>query len=77
MVVRYIVTRPIMGLFERSTRRPEARVSRRWWEHTGIDLKGGNKRAVESTTDSESYLGVEDSSGASDLSGVEWGGSEE
>ena len=31
MVAQYIVTRPILDLCERATRRPGVRVSRRWW----------------------------------------------
>ena len=53
MVAQYIATRPILDLCERATRRPGARVSRRWWEQDGIDLEGAKKRAVETTTRSE------------------------
>ena len=38
-VAQYIATLPIMDLCEQATRRPGARVSRQWWEQTGIDLK--------------------------------------
>ena len=80
-VVQYIATRPILDLCERSTRRPGARVSRRWWEQAGIDLEGVKKRAAveaEEATDSESDLdsGGEELSGASGSSGVEWSGAE-
>ena len=44
MVAQYIEMRPILDLCERATRRPEARVSRRWWEQAGIDLEGAKKR---------------------------------
>ena len=37
-VVQYIATRLIMDLFEMATRRLVVRVSRRWWEQSGIDL---------------------------------------
>ena len=38
-VAQYIVTRPILDPCERATQRVEARVSRRWWDQEGIDLK--------------------------------------
>ena len=44
-VAQYIPTRPMLDLYERSTRRPGARVSLWWWEQSGIYLEGGNKRA--------------------------------
>ena len=73
MAMQYIVTRPIMELCERSTRRPVVRVSRQWWEQARICLEGENKRAAEATTDSDSELdsdlGGEDSCGASGSSG--------
>ena len=43
-VAQFIATRPILDLCEHATRRPGARVSRRWWEKTGIDLKGARER---------------------------------
>ena len=50
-------------------------MSWRWWEQSGIDLEGGNKRAAEAATglysESDSDLGREESSGASGSSGVE------
>ena len=49
-VAQYIATRPIMDLCERATRRPGARVSRRWWEQASIELEGTKKRATEATT---------------------------
>ena len=45
-VAQYILTRPILDLCERSTRRPGFRVSQRWWEQDGIYLEGGKKRAA-------------------------------
>ena len=39
-VAQFIATRPILDLCEQATRRPGAGVSWRWWEQTGIDLKG-------------------------------------
>ena len=81
MVAQYIATWPILDLCERSTRRPRARVSWRWWEQDGIDLEGAKERAEEAAMDSESYLdsnsGKEELSGASGSSGAEWSGAEE
>ena len=45
MVAQYIAKRPILELCKRATRRPGARVSRKWWEQAGIDLEGARKRA--------------------------------
>ena len=60
MVVQYIVTRPILDLCERSTRRPGERVSRRWWEHDGIYLEGAKKRAAAAAElDREETIGEE------------------
>ena len=36
-VAQFIATRPILDLCEKATRRPGARVARRWWEQTRID----------------------------------------
>ena len=44
MVSHYIVTRTIMGICEATVRRPETRVSKRWWKEEGLDL--GEDRAV-------------------------------
>ena len=81
MVAQYIATRPIMDLCERSTWRPGARLSWRWWEQDGIYLEGENKRVTEVETDSDSESdsdsGGEESSGASGSSGAEWSGEEE
>ena len=35
-----------MDLYERSTRRPGAKVSQRWWEQYGLDLEGVKKKAA-------------------------------
>ena len=62
-VARFIVTRPILDLFEKTNRRPGTRVARRWWEQTGIDWKGAREIAeaaeaaepvTKALTDSES-----------------------
>ena len=63
-VAQFIATRPILDLSEKSNRRPGAQVSRRWWEHTGIDWNGDRERAksaaeagdpgTKALTDSES-----------------------
>ena len=42
-VAQYIATRPILYLCKQATRRPGARVSRWWWEQTGIYLEGAQK----------------------------------
>ena len=59
-----IATRPILGLCEHATRRPGARVSRRWWEQTGIYLKGAREKAAagaaETETEAEADLESED-----------------
>ena len=49
-VAQYIVTQPIMDLYEQATVRPVARVSWRWWDQAGIDLERARKRAAESMT---------------------------
>ena len=41
-----------MDLCENATWRPGARVSRRWWEQTGIDWKGAQER-VETAASAE------------------------
>ena len=89
-IEKYIVTRQILDLCERATRRPVARVSRRWWGQDGIDLEGVKKRVTETTTVSESESeeeadvelneyssGEKESQGASGLSGAEWSGANE
>ena len=44
-VAKFIATRTILDLCEKTNRRPGARVSMRWWEQTGIDWKGTQERA--------------------------------
>ena len=44
-VAQYIVTRPILDIYERSARRPGTWLSWRWWEQEGLDLEGGKERA--------------------------------
>ena len=81
-VAQYIATRPILDLCKQATRRPGARVSRRWWEQAGIDLEGARKQAAVSVARSETESeeesdgaagggGEEDSQGASGSSGAE------
>ena len=51
-----------MELCEQTTQRAGARVSRRWWEQKGIDLKTAKERAAEALAtdlDSESVSEVE------------------
>ena len=50
-VTHYIATLPILELCEQSTWRPEAMVSWRWWERTGLDLEGAKKRAAAAESD--------------------------
>ena len=89
-VAQYIATRPILDLYERSTWRPGARVSRRWWEQAVIDLEGMKKQSAESTTRSEMESeegldgepngvagGEEESHEASRSSGAGWSGAED
>ena len=86
-VAQHIATRLILDQCERSTRRPGARVSRRWWEQARIDLEGAKKWLAEATMRSETDLeeesdvesngdlgGEEESQEASGSSGAEWGG---
>ena len=72
-----------MGLCEKATRRPGARVSQRWWEKVRIYLEGARKQAAISSarleTESEEGSdgaaggrGEEDSQGASGSSGAGW-----
>ena len=51
-IVQYIATRPILDLYNWSTQRLGARVSRRWWEQAIIYLEGGKQReaAAEAAT---------------------------
>ena len=54
-VAQYIATRTILYLCERSMQRAGERVSWRWWDRKGIDLKTAKEWAVEAlATDSES-----------------------
>ena len=50
--MKYIVTRTIMYLCERSVRRPGAWLSWRWWEQEGTDLEG-TKKILEAESDRE------------------------
>ena len=85
-VAQYIAMQTILDLCERTTQRAGARVSRRWWEQKGIDLKTAKEQAAEALdTDSDSVSeseaevepkgGGEErsiSSGVSGSSGAEW-----
>ena len=63
-VAQFIATRPILDLCEKATWRPDARVSWRWWEQTGIELKGAQEKAEAAAagteTDADSDSGSED-----------------
>ena len=52
-VAQFIATRPILDLCEQATRRPGPQVSRRWWEKTGIDLKGAREKAAAAAAEPE------------------------
>ena len=43
---KYIATRPILDLCERSVWRSGEWVSMRWWDQEGLDLAGAKERAV-------------------------------
>ena len=59
--MQYIATRPILYLYERSDWRTGAKVSRRWWEHDGLDLEGEKKReAVAAELDGEETIGEDE-----------------
>ena len=45
-VAQYILTRPILYLYERYSRRPGVWVSWWWWEQEILELDGAKKRAV-------------------------------
>ena len=46
MAAQYIATRHILYLCERSAQMPGAWVSRRWWYHEGLYLKGAKDRSL-------------------------------
>ena len=90
-VRQYIARRPILDLCKQATWRPDAQVSWRRWEQTGIDLKRAREKEVavaaetETEADSESEDepygaarggGQEESQGASGSGGAEWSGVE-
>ena len=52
-VAQFIAARPILDLCEQATRPPGARVARRWWEQTGIDLKGSREKAAAAAEELE------------------------
>ena len=47
MVEQYIATRPILDFCGWVTQRVGARVSQRWWDKEGIDLKAAKERLAE------------------------------
>ena len=53
MVAQFIAMWPILDLCKQATRRPGARVSRRWWEQMGVDLKGAREKAVVAAVEPE------------------------
>ena len=53
-VAWYILTQPILDLYERSVLRPGSWVSWWWWEKEGIDIKGEKERATLDS-DGEDY----------------------
>ena len=58
-VAQFIATRSILDLCEQATRRLGARVSRRWWEQTGIDLKGAREKAAAAAAEPETEADLE------------------
>ena len=52
-VAQNIATQPIMDLCVKSSRRPGAWVSRRWWEQDGLYLEGGKNRSSEESDGEE------------------------
>ena len=46
LAAQYNMTRPILDIYERSTRRPGVWVTRRCCEHYGLDLEGVKKRVA-------------------------------
>ena len=54
-VAKIIATRPILDLCKKATQRPGARVTRQWWEQTGVDWKGARERAAAAAAE----LGME------------------
>ena len=62
MVAQFIATRTILDLCEQATRRPGARVSRRWWEKMGIYLKGAREKAAEAAAEPETEADLEEES---------------
>ena len=57
-VTKFIATRSFLDLWEQATRRPGAQVYRRWWEQTGVYLKGEREKlavaAAEPETEADS-----------------------
>ena len=45
MVAKYVATRTILDLCERSVRMPIAWVSQRWWEKEELNLAGARQQA--------------------------------
>ena len=43
-VAQFIATRPILDLCEQAAQRSGVQVSWRWWEQTGIDLRGAHMK---------------------------------
>ena len=51
MVAKYISTRPILDLCEKSALRPVARVPWQWWKKAGLYLEGAKKREAATVAD--------------------------
>ena len=58
-VTQFIATRPILDLCEQATRRPGARVSRRWWKQTDIYLKEARGEAAAAAAETETEIDSE------------------
>ena len=57
MVTRYVATRPILDLCERSVQMLGAWVYLHWWEHEVIDLEGARDRAAAASDREEDKYG--------------------
>ena len=58
-VAKFIAMRTILDLCEQATRRPGARVSWWWWEHTGKELKGEREKAAAAAAEPEPEADLE------------------
>ena len=77
-VAQFIATRPILDLCNGAVRRPGARVPRRWWEQTGVNLKGAREKSAATEEAAEPALtGLDSESEADTPDGTTSGTGEE